>query len=169
MPGVPGRSGGRNAKPPALKILQGNPGKRRIKAAPVLPIDHDHAPDEPEWSTLLPSEENTGARHSAGAEWARVVPVLEVVGLLTTIDLALLTDYCLCWARLQECERRLSVEGLVVATEKGPVRNPLSVTAREYRTALRGYIAELGLGPSARGRMDLPAQRPRTAGDDLLS
>jgi P27 family predicted phage terminase small subunit len=103
------------------------------------------------------------ARKDARSEWQRVVPVLDGLGLLTKVDAALLTDYCVCWARLVQCERALSHEGLVVEVsftdDDGEVirtelrRNPHSVTVKEYRSQLKSYVAELGLGPSSRGRI----------------
>jgi P27 family predicted phage terminase small subunit len=95
-------------------------------------------------------------QRDAAAEWKRVVPVLDRMGLLATVDGALLTDYCACWARLLQCERALAREGLIVQGQKGVVRNPHTTVAVGYRTALRGYIGELGLGPSSRGRLALP-------------
>ena len=178
MPGAPGRSGGRNATPPALRVVQGNRGKRRVRPSPTPPIDHDHAPDEPQWSELLPGDANEEVRRHAAAEWDRVVPVLDVIKLLATIDLTLLTDYCLTWARLLQCERALALEGLVLEVHQLDKdgnrvrtdirRNPLSVTVKEYRSALRAYIAELGLGPSARGRIALPGAGTKNRWEDLL-
>jgi P27 family predicted phage terminase small subunit len=148
-------------KPPALKLLEGNPGHRPIPDAPKPP---PVAPRQPSWVKHLPGADVADVRKAAADEWKRVVPVLDHLGLLSTIDAALLTDYCLCWARLVQCERALSTEGLVVEVDvtnkDGAVvgsrlaRNPHSVTAKEYRSALKSYVGELGLGPSSRGRLN---------------
>lgn len=147
---------GPKPKPPALQIVQGNPGHRPIPECPKPP---PLAPTRPEWAKLIPGPGNVGVRRDAAAEWRRVVPVLDHLGLLSTIDGALLTDYCLSWARLLQCERALSTEGLMVDSptadgEMNRKRNPLSLTAKEYRSALKTYVGELGLGPSSRGRLN---------------
>lgn len=98
---------------------------------------------------------------TATAEWRRVVPILAAASGLAEIDWAVVVDYCITVARLHECERRISAEGLITAGQKGSVRNPLTTVATQYRTALKTYIGELGLSPSSRGSMTPPG-----AGDD---
>lgn len=172
---------GRKPKPPALKILEGNPGHRSIPDAPKPP---PRAPKQPSWGSIfaLPSvpgptlakgplaemrkleiaaarayaDEVRQLQKDAAAEWRAVVPVLDHQGLLATVDRGVLIDYCLCWARLLECERAISREGLVTAGQKGAVRNPKTITAAQYRAALRNYRAVLGLSPSDRGRLAPP-------------
>lgn len=165
---------GRKPKPPTLKLLDGNPGHRAIPNAPKPP---PIPPKAPSWAKHLPGADMADVRKDAASEWKRVVPVLDHLGLLSTIDGGMLTDYCLCWARLLQCERALSIEGLVIEVEitnkEGSVvgtamrRNPHSVTAKEYRSALKAFVAELGLGPSSRGRLNTGgAEHDDT--DDLL-
>jgi P27 family predicted phage terminase small subunit len=158
---------GRKPLPPNVKELRGRgPGRdsggRRIPESPKLP---PIAPREPTWSRVLvgDGEDARQARRDARAEWRRVVPVLDTLGLLTQVDALVLADYCVCWARLVQCERALSIEGLVVEVwqlDKDGMRvrvqvrrNPKSATANQYRGQLRFYVGELGLGPSSRGRL----------------
>ena len=156
---------GRKPKPARLKVLEGNPGKRKINPGLQLPPG---APPEPQWPALLPGTREKRQREEAQREWRRVVPDLDRMGLLAHVDRGLLADYCVCWARLVECERLISETGLVTATtvvvrangeevvQLG--RNPLSVTAKEYRSQLKHYCSELGLGPSSRGRLNVPGR-----------
>jgi P27 family predicted phage terminase small subunit len=95
----------------------------------------------------------------AAAAWRRIVPTMDGLGLLSTIDHDIITDYCVCWARLLYCERKLSEEGMAQQGERGVQKNPHLTAANQYRSALKAYIAELGLGPSSRGRMTVP-ERP---------
>jgi P27 family predicted phage terminase small subunit len=97
----------------------------------------------------------------ATREWRRVVPVLQQMAGLTSVDRSTAVDYCVCVARLEWCERQLSIEGLVTMGQRGPCRNPLTTIASQYRTQLKAYIGELGLSPSARGRLT-----PPEGGDD---
>jgi P27 family predicted phage terminase small subunit len=156
---------GPKPKPPALKLLQGNPGKRS------LPTEHPQptpvAPSEPKWTRLLPGVAAAQVRKDAAAEWKRVVPVLDNLGLLSAVDASLLTDYCICWARLLECERGLSQQGLTRDSERGVIKNPLTTIATGYRAALKTYVGELGLGPSSRGRLVVPGTAS-DADDDLF-
>ena len=78
---------GRKPRPTHLKILEGNPGKRSLTKNEPKPRPVN--PTQPDW--LL---------REAKAEWRRVVPELERMGLLTTVDRAALATYCQAWARL---------------------------------------------------------------------
>ncbi|MFM9473966.1 phage terminase small subunit P27 family [Streptomyces scabiei] len=109
------------------------------------------------WMRLkLAAEAAEAGRAAAAREWQRVVPVLVRAIGLSGVDRAVAVDYCVCVARLEWCEVRLSVEGLVVMGQRGPCRNPLTTIASQYRTQLKAYTAELGLSPSSRGRIAPP-------------
>lgn len=114
------------------------------------------------WQRLkLAKEAAEFGREVASREWSRVVPVLQQMAGLTSVDRSTTVDYCVCVARLEWCERQLSIEGLVTMGQRGPCRNPLTTIASQYRTQLKAYIGELGLSPSARGRLT-----PPEGGDD---
>jgi P27 family predicted phage terminase small subunit len=114
------------------------------------------------WQRLKVAQEAAAfGREVASREWARVVPVLQQMAGLTSVDRSTAVDYCVCVARLEWCERQLSIEGLVTMGQRGPCRNPLTTIASQYRTQLKAYIGELGLSPSARGRLT-----PPEGGDD---
>jgi P27 family predicted phage terminase small subunit len=157
--------GGTNATPIALRVLNGNPGKRPIPKTPTPPVQ---TPVEPDWAALVGGVEHEDVirlAETASAEWNRVVPVLDQLGLLTALDAPVLTDYALCWARLVQCERALAADGLILETwlldadgkrvRSTLARNPVSVSAKEYRGQLRAYVAEFGLGPASRSRIHL--------------
>lgn len=158
---------GRAPKPPKLKVLEGNPGKRPIPED--YPEPQPAAPPEPYWPNLLPGEEAKPVRRDAREEWRRVVPVLDALGLLSLLDHSTLVDYCICWARLQECERQLSRDGLVRESERGLVRHAALIPANQYRTQLRFYVGELGLSPSSRGRLSVSAVGGESDDDDLFA
>lgn len=90
------------------------------------------------------------ARDRASVEWRRVEPVLSKSVGLGAVDFTTLVEYCVCVARLEWCERQLSVQGLIVMGQRGQCRNPLTTVATQYRTQLKTYIRELGLSPLAR-------------------
>jgi P27 family predicted phage terminase small subunit len=114
------------------------------------------------WQRLkVAAEAADFGRGVASREWSSVVPVLQQMSGLTSVDRSTAVDYCVCVARLEWCERQLSIEGLVTMGQRGPCRNPLTTIASQYRTQLKTYIGELGLSPSARGRLT-----PPEGGDD---
>lgn len=134
-------------KPKALKILEGNPGKRPLNYNEPQPVPG--APTCPRW--LLPE---------ARKEWKRVVPELERLGLLTRIDRAALAIYCQAYAHLLQCEEALQ-DSLTheYTNNKGKTNRTAKVEARlasEYMKLIKSFCAEFGLTPSSRGRMQVP-------------
>lgn len=99
---------------------------------------------------------NQRARDVARAEWRRVVPQLDAVGLLADIDHETLVDYCLVVAHIDQCVRDLSVNGLWAYGERGAVKNPASTQLNQLRTQLKFYVGELGLSPAARNSLNAP-------------
>ena len=65
---------GRKPKPTALKLLEGNPGKRPI---------NEHEPIPPKGTVKCP----TWLEPEAKKEWKRLAPSLEAMGVLTQADL----------------------------------------------------------------------------------
>ena len=72
---------GRKPKPTALKLLEGNPGKRPLNDREPVPLKGDIKC--PDW--LLPE---------AKKEWKRLAPALEAMGVLTMADLTAFEGYC---------------------------------------------------------------------------
>jgi P27 family predicted phage terminase small subunit len=147
--------GGRKPKPTLQVVKEGNPGKRPIREGVTLPPSEVA---EPRWLDLLPGQdsESERARATAAALWARLAPVLtKTVGLVGAQQETLI-DYCVTWARVEQGERALSLEGVVVSTERGNVKNPWTTILNQYRPHLRSLMGELGLTPSAASRLQKP-------------
>jgi len=148
---------GRKPKPTALKLLAGNPGKRPLNRNEPKP--GPKAPGCPAW---LPVE--------GKAEWRRVVPELDRIGMLTKVDRAALSAYCAAWSLLVKATTDVEANGLVaeavdreIETADGVVhlivkrtKNPAVLIARDAGAQVRQFCAEFGLTPSARSRMTLP-------------
>jgi len=135
---------GRKPKPTALKLLDGNPGKRAINRSEPRPESGMSAC--PSW---LPK--------SAKAEWRRVVPELERLGMLAKVDRAALVSYCQAVAMAEEAQQILDVEGLVVfGAQGGRVKNPAASIVREAASTIRAFAAEFGLTPASRSRLVVP-------------
>jgi len=134
-------------KPTALKILEGNPGKRPLNLNEPKP--KPITPNCPRW--LLPE---------AKKEWKRVVPELERLGLLTCVDGAALAGYCQSWARYVEAEKYLSSHSTAFETQSGYMQQVPQVSiAQKYLKICQSFMAEFGLTPSSRGRMSLPNKK----------
>lgn len=132
---------GRKAKPTKVKQLQGNPGKRALnKNEPQPSTDR---PEPPEYLT-----------EEALEEWNFLIPQLEEMGLLGTLDKSLLAMLCQSYGRYVEAEEKLKETGTIYRTQKGNITtNPyLWVSNRALEQVLK--IAPIfGLGTAYRQRL----------------
>ncbi len=133
-------------KPSALKLLQGNPGKRPINEREPRP--RGGTPRCPDW---LDEE--------AKACWKRLVPELKRMGVLSVIDADALCAYCDTWSRWKRAVLFLQQNGDVytVKDESGKAKYvqqlPQVAMARNLLAALNRYQQEFGLTPAARSRL----------------
>ena len=97
----------------------------------------------------------------AKAEWRRVVPELEDIGIVATIDRGVLIRYCTAWADWCELARLLEKSGKLIKGQKGNlVRNPLWLMKRDAEQAIADLARQLGLTPAARLRAGVHHERP---------
>ena len=152
-------------KPVALKLLEGNAGKRALNLA----------------DGINPRVEVPSAPKHLGKdgrkEWARISPILEELGLITGLDRAALALYCQAVGRLSEIETAFNgivnrlVEGNADGT--GGMAYPDAVYTASYsvtpsgyaqqsvivqlikshREQVNRYLMHFGLSPAARGRV----------------
>ena len=136
---------GRKPKPTVLKLLDGNPGKRRINdREPKAPAG---IPEPPEWLD-----------DGAGAEWFRIVKDLDGMGLLSPADHAMLEAYCTTYSRFVQAEVQVRKYGPIVKSPNGFAQtSPYLTVANQALEALRKLSVEFGLTPSSRSRIRLPA------------
>ncbi len=140
--------------PTAIRLLRGNPSKEAIRTGEPKP-----APGLPVKPIDLPA--------AAGALWDQTIAILAgVPGLVTTADGPTIEMFCRTLARYRELEAFVEANGpvLCLRDDKGAVRYaqpaPQASLAAKLLPQLRGLAAELGLSPSARTRIDLPAAAP---------
>lgn len=133
--------------PTALKILNGNPGRRPLnkrepKPAPMADAAFDEPPAELEG-------------HAAGrAEWIRLAPMLRRARQITEADRGALLAACLEWDLYLTATRNVEEEGLVIVTPRGfMMANPYIGIARRALVACTRIWPELGLTPSSRARL----------------
>ena len=133
---------GRKPKPTALKVLEGNPGKRELNKAEVMPA-RGGLPKCPDW---LETE--------AKAEWERLSKVMYELGILTVLDVAPFASYCQAYARWKEAEEFITQHGSIVKTKSGYWQQVPQVSiAHSNQKIMMQAASEFGLTPSARSRM----------------
>jgi P27 family predicted phage terminase small subunit len=142
---------GRGGKPipTRLKILMGNPGKRRINSNKPQPIGEAEMP--------------SGLSGDAENEWNRLYPELTRLGLLTVVDASAFAAYCECWGLYRRACR--DMKELTVESKGRPFPNPAITIAAECRRQMLAYQTKFGLTPSDRARMQLPGRNKEK--DDL--
>ena len=134
---------GRRPKPTHLKLLHGNPGKRRLN--PHEPKPRDGIPTCP--SHLSPS---------AKAEWKRLVHQLHDMNVLCTLDRSTLAGYCQAYGRWVEAERKLQETPAILKMPSGYLQqNPWLTIANKQLELMHRYATELGLSPAARSRVSV--------------
>lgn len=132
-------------KPTRLRIIEGNPSKRPINDREPRPTLK--APACPRW--LMPE---------AKAEWRRVMPELERLGLLTQLDRAAFAGYCQSWARYVEAEAKVEQYGEILKAAGSDYiqQSPYVIIANKHLQMARAFCQEFGLTPSSRSRMQVP-------------
>lgn len=143
---------GRKPKPTFQVVREGNPGKRPVKDAVVLPPS---ALREPDWSELLPGD--TRLQKRATDLWRKVAPTLARSAGLVGEQQEVLVDYCVTWVRIEQGERAISQDGMLIdGAMGGVVKNPWTTVLNQYRSHFRSLVGELGLSPSSAARLSRP-------------
>ena len=146
-------------KPAALKLLEGNPGKRSL--------DLSHGVNPPHEIPSAPKHLGIEARK----EWKRITPLLMELGLVTGLDRTALALYCQAAGRLAELEmafngkvQRLVANGMdyneavytvsYATTPSGYEQQSVFVQLLgKHREQVNRYLMHFGMSPAARGRV----------------
>lgn len=151
--------GARGPLPQSADVLylRGNPNHRKprrtVKAKPG-------APGAPTWLST-----------EAKAEWKRVVPELDELGILSTVDRAVLAAYCDAWAKFVLVSKALSDGRDLLAQDARsdrPSKNPLWQVYRDASTLLERLARAVGATPVARLRMTVPEAPDDDEGAGIL-
>ncbi len=145
-------------QPTALRILNGNPGKR------ALPTD-EPKPDSSE--PFMPAWLDADARE----EWRRIVPILLKMGVLTVADGAALATYCEAYSTMGHALGVISEEGTSFTSPKTGVEHlrPEVQIVQQCRVAIKAFCQEFGMTPSSRSRMVMASDdKPKDGMESLL-
>jgi P27 family predicted phage terminase small subunit len=147
-------------KPTALRIIEGNRGHRPLPK---------HEPKPRRGIPQPPAHLDAYAR----AEWDRITPELDAIGMLSAIDGTALAAYCQCvsrWMQAEEAIQRMKARdkltsALMIKTTNGnAIQNPLiGVANRAMHMAIR-FAAEFGMSPAARARLSALPDEPNPEG-----
>ena len=119
---------GPRPQPTYLKLLRGNPGKRRLNKNEPQPSIPARCPEPPAFLSAYAQE-----------EWKRVAPEAFALRLLSNLDRACFSAYAESYARWRTAEEALALmasndpvmSGLIVKGKRGTaIENPLVYIAR---------------------------------------
>lgn len=131
----PANAGGTHAKPRALKIVEGNPGRRplepEVNFGRGLPIKPDELSPDASWL------------------WDLIVSQMQGVGLLKPLDAASLEAVCETFARWREAVRFRRERGFLGENSQGVVAAPWVGVEERASREFRAWCAEYGLTPAA--------------------
>jgi len=140
---------GPKPKPTNLKLLQSNPGKRRLNFDEFRPLT-----SIPKCPKHLKGE--------ASREWKRITEELAKYGLVSEVDRNALAMICTLWARYVDAEVAIekaakadpASQGLFVKTPNGfSVQSPWVAISNKAMEQYRLYLTEFGLSPASRTKV----------------
>lgn len=148
-------------KPTAMRILEGNPGKRPLNKKEPKPVVK---------RPPVPKHLNKVARR----EWNRMVKLLLGQRLITELDRAALAAYCQAWANWVEASEQveaLKARGSLISyTENGyPVVSPWVGMQKQASAEMHRYLTEFGLTPSSRSKVQVIEEPERDDYGQFLS
>lgn len=139
-------------EPTAIKLIKGNPGKRKLnKQEPQPIVTLPHCPDYLDDSARL--------------EWNRLAPILVRMKVLTEADYIALASLCQTYSTMVKAQEQLNKTGILFKTPSGYVQqSPLIGIVNSCTEKIVTLCREFGLTPSARSRVQ--SNQPEMAKDD---
>jgi P27 family predicted phage terminase small subunit len=129
---------GRKPTPTSLKVLRGNPGKRRLPEGEIQPLAGHLAPPDYLSGTAL-------------AHWEQTAPLLHAYGLLTQLDTMAWGMASTTWGLFLEARAIVAQDGQVVATfREGEKKHPAATLLRSWADLYLKLAIEFGMTPTAR-------------------
>jgi P27 family predicted phage terminase small subunit len=136
-----------HATPIELRRLRGNPSKRPIPNG-VRPPPTPDVPDPPD-----------SMKGWARKEWLRLAPTAHALGVLTELDLPAFAIVCQTLGHWHEAEE-LAVAALAGDPAKSCIMaGPLLKTAAQYARDSFKFLAEFGMTPAGRTKVEAPEYR----------
>lgn len=135
--------------PRAIANLRGRPVTNKNEPTPEVKL--------PACPTWLPP--------AAKAEWKRLGPQLEALGLVSGLDRAIFAGYCIAWATAKEAQEALAETDLTQDTTGGRAASAWLRVRDKALDQVKSFGAEFGLSPSSRTRIgaEQPKSKPKAA------
>lgn len=157
MGAVPGA--GRKRKPIKMHLLEGNPSQLRKSEIEAREKEELKVPCEmPEMPDYLDK--------IAAAEWKRVSEILFKLGIIHTLDMSQLANYCMTYSKWVQVEKMLKKAKWIqkIKLDNGQYHytlknHDLYREAKDLSVKLKGFCSEFGMSPSARSRMAMPGTK----------
>lgn len=153
---------GRRPKPVELKLLEGNPGGRRLPTVDEQPTVTHGKPVAP---PNLPQQ--------AQILWRELVKLLDSMGVLANSDRRALEMLCRAYALYLQAQDEITKHGLLVQSFNAQTglemwkRNPAVDIANAAHTNMVRLLIEFGLTPAARGKVSKEGPKKDPLGDYL--
>lgn len=145
---------GRRPKPDAIKQLAGYPGKRKPPKKPPSPPS-----DKAEMPSFVRRDP------IARAEWDRLCPKLELLGLIDATNQQTFAAYCLNLAVMVRAKQQVLKEGFTFKTETGQrKKHPAFEVMRAAGAEMRKFCVEHGITPASRARAQPFSPQPQLPG-----
>lgn len=137
---------GRPRKPEALKVLEGTSRADRA---------NNDAPEPAVTRGAIPPD---FLDEMAKAEWSRIVPELEQLGIMSNIDIALVASYCTSVSELAEASIQIEANGYVyeATSDKGHTVQRKSPWIEVRNKAIMNIVktsCEMGMTPASRSKV----------------
>ena len=130
---------GRKPKPTALKLIDGNPGKRPLNEYEPMPAKV-YNPEPPE-----------GFDKVHVAKWNEIAAKLAAVRILTELDLDALEMYVREWVNLQDAIVDIAERGRMIKSSKNALMwNPSWSQYKHSQAVCRAIMGDFGMNPSKR-------------------
>jgi len=150
---------GKTPTPTTLKILRGNPGRRRLNS---------DEPSSPLLKRMPPAPEflNDEGKRVWSAEGRRFIKA----GLLTALDLTMFGTWCLWYSVRDIASRAVNKSGLVIKANGvgNPYINPYVNAISMSSKAMHQIEIEFGLSPASRTKVKSLNPAQRSLFDSLL-
>lgn len=149
---------GRKRIPTKIHILQGGKSKTHRDL-------NDSEPMPPEKIPRCPKHLDKEARK----EWRRASKLLQDVGLLTDLDMAVLAGYCDAYSQWAQATVEVQTKGMIYKKADGsPGLNPFLRVAREAYDRMMKAAVLIGMSPSSRAGLKVEKKKPKDEADEFL-
>ena len=146
---------GRKPLPTKLKLLRGNPGKRRL---------NDREPNLGPALPKCPPHLDTEAKN----HWRLLLKDLKQSGILATVDRGALAMLCEAWSRYAKMAALVREHGEALLHNGRLYTSPYYLAMTKERAAYHRIASEFGLTPSSRTRLAITPQGPVDAFEEFL-